>query len=139
MTRTKEARSTSSEKELIYTLLFLQFERTKVPVNPHDSPFWTIPKRIIGSGPRKGQKSLDKSIFSSDYEAVTRLLKDTRERAGITQVELAEMLEKSQSFVSKVERGERLLDIIQLRTICQTLGTTLPAFVSKLEKRLQKN
>ena len=80
---------------------------------------------------------MEKSIFSKEYQVVTTLLRETRERAGLTQIELAERLCKSQSFVSKVERGERLLDIIQLRSICLTLGTTLPDFVRQLEKQLR--
>lgn len=56
----------------------------------------------------------------------------------MTQVGLAEALERSQSFVSKVERGETRLDVIQLRTICQVLGTSLPAFIAKLEERLNR-
>jgi transcriptional regulator with XRE-family HTH domain len=47
-------------------------------------------------------------------------------------------LGQSQSFVSKAEAGERRLDVVQLRTICQALGTTLPTFVAKLEERLAK-
>ena len=78
---------------------------------------------------------MEKSIHTDDYATVTRLLVDTRKAAEITQVELAELLEQSQSFVSKVERGETRLDIIQLRTILQTLGTPLSAFVDELEQR----
>ena len=62
-----------------------------------------------------------KSIYTREYTAVTRLLRETREAAGLTQVELAEKLGQSQSFVSKYERGERRLDIIQLRTVCLTM------------------
>jgi hypothetical protein len=35
-----------------------------------------------------------------------------------------------------VEIGQRRLDVIQLRTICRVLGTTLPDFVTRLEERL---
>jgi hypothetical protein len=66
------------------------------------------------------------------------VLRETREGASLTQVQLAERLGRSQSFVSKVEVGEARLDVIQLRTICQALGTTLPAFVARLEVRLAK-
>ncbi len=81
---------------------------------------------------------MEKSIYSGEYLAVTRLLKETREKAGLTQMKLAELLEQSQSFVSKCERGERRLDIIQLRTVCRALGTTLPEFVDSLEKSLRR-
>ncbi len=81
---------------------------------------------------------MEKSIFTQEYDVVLSLLKQVRRDANVTQVELAERLRQSQSFVSKCERGERRLDIIQLRTICHALGTTLPEFVSALEKRLAK-
>ena len=81
---------------------------------------------------------MKKSIHTDEYATVTSLLIETRKSAGITQVQLAELLGKSQSFVSKVERGENRLDVIQLRTILETLGTTLAAFVEELEQRLPK-
>jgi transcriptional regulator with XRE-family HTH domain len=61
-----------------------------------------------------------------------------REECGLTQMQLAESLGITQSFVSKIERGERVVDVIQLREICHCLGTTLTKFVIKLERQLQK-
>jgi transcriptional regulator with XRE-family HTH domain len=80
---------------------------------------------------------MGKSIYTREYTAVTRLLRETREATGLTQVELAEKLGQSQSFVSKYERGERRLDVIQLRTVCLTLAVSLPEFVDRLEKVLR--
>jgi transcriptional regulator with XRE-family HTH domain len=79
---------------------------------------------------------MEKSIFTEEYAALLELLRQARQAAELTQVELARRLGQSQSFVSKVEAGQRRLDVIQLRTICQALGTTLPAFVARLERRL---
>lgn len=81
---------------------------------------------------------MEKSIYTREYAAVLRLLREAREQAGITQVELAKKLRQSQSYVSKVERGDRRLDIVQLRTICQVLGLTLAEFVQRLERELAK-
>jgi transcriptional regulator with XRE-family HTH domain len=81
---------------------------------------------------------MEKSIFTGEYEVLLQLLRETRRGANLTQVELARSLGQSQSFVSKAEIGERRLDVIQLRTICHSLGTTLPEFVSKLEQQLRK-
>ncbi len=80
---------------------------------------------------------MEKSVHTSDYVVLRRLLRDTRQAAGMTQSDLAEKLGKTQSIVSKFERGEVRLDLIQFRTVCHALGTTLPAFVGELEKRLQ--
>jgi transcriptional regulator with XRE-family HTH domain len=66
------------------------------------------------------------------------LLKEFRAAAGLTQVELAKRLKQSQSFVSKMEVGERRLDMVQLRTVCAALGTTLQEFVAQWEQRLRE-
>lgn len=82
---------------------------------------------------------MEKTIFSREYREVIALIRELRESSGLTQVDLAAELGVTQSFVSKMERGERVLDIIQLRTICHILGTTLPVFVKSLEKHLRCN
>lgn len=79
---------------------------------------------------------MDKSIYTEEYAALLALLREARAAAGLTQVQLAARLGQSQSFISKVEKGDRRLDLIQLRTICRALGITLPGFVVQLEGRL---
>lgn len=86
----------------------------------------------------KGKGRMEKTIYTRDYAVVLRLLKEARKQAGITQVELAKKLGQSQSFVSKVERGDRRLDIIQLRTICRIFGLSLTDFTQRLEQELAK-
>lgn len=81
---------------------------------------------------------MEKSVHTKEYLVFIELLRETRERAKITQVQLAKTLGKSQSFVSKCERGEDRLDIVQLREFCRVLGTTLPRFISKYEKLLSQ-
>jgi transcriptional regulator with XRE-family HTH domain len=66
------------------------------------------------------------------------LLRETRHAAQVTQVELAARIGETQSSFSKFERGERRLDVIQLRTICQALGTNLVTFVARFEERLAR-
>ena len=79
---------------------------------------------------------MEKSVFTREYEILVELLREVRESARVTQVELAERIEENQVFVSRIERGESRLDVVQLRTICIALGLTLPAFIRKYEKRL---
>lgn len=79
---------------------------------------------------------MEKSIYTEEYAVMLALLREARVEAGLTQVQLAERLEQSQSFVAKVEGGDRRLDLVQLRTILEVLGKTLPEFVASLEKRL---
>ena len=79
---------------------------------------------------------MEKSIYSDEYSVVVQLLKELRKSAGVTQVQMAEKLGQSQSLFSKYERGELRLDVIQLRTVAQTLGLTLVEFAAMLETRL---
>jgi len=45
-----------------------------------------------------------------------------RKSAGVTQQQLADKLEKPQSFVAKYENGERRLDMAEFMTIAEELG-----------------
>ena len=63
-----------------------------------------------------------------------KLLREARESAGITQVELAKSLKVHQSFVSKIESGERCVDLVELQAICKALGISLTNFVRRYEQ-----
>ncbi len=76
---------------------------------------------------------MEKSIYSHEYSIVRELLRNAREDAGLTQTEVAERLGQTQSFVSKVERGERRLDVVELRAFCLAIGLEFPSFTGKIE------
>jgi transcriptional regulator with XRE-family HTH domain len=71
-------------------------------------------------------------------EKLLSLLKEIRQRNGITQVDLAQKLGVPQSFVSKYESGERQLDILELRHICQLIGISFDNFVRQLEEKIHE-
>lgn len=77
---------------------------------------------------------MEKSIYSADYAAFLDLLRASRERAGMTQIFLAEKLGATQTFVSKCERGERRLDIVELRLWCWALGIKLETFAKHFDE-----
>lgn len=81
---------------------------------------------------------MEKAIYSRESKAFTEALRAAREAAGLTQVELAKELRITQSYLSKVERGERRLDLMQLRQFCTALGVSLTAFVTDFESRLRR-
>lgn len=62
------------------------------------------------------------SVFTQRHQEFIRFLVATRKAAGITQVELAARLDRPQSFVSKVERGERRVDVVEFCQIAEALG-----------------
>lgn len=80
---------------------------------------------------------MEKSIHSASYAALLKVLLAERKRAGLSQIELAERIGETQTFVSKCERGERRLDVIELRTFCGALGVPLGQFVATLERGLK--
>ncbi len=81
---------------------------------------------------------MEKSVTSEDYKVLLACLKEAREGAGLTQIEVAERLGLSQSQVSKCERGERRVDVIELREWCRAIGIGLPAFLRTLERHLHQ-
>ena len=81
---------------------------------------------------------MQKSIHSARYRTFLRLLREARERAGVTQAELARRLDQQQSFVSKCERGERRLDMIEVFQICEALGVSLSRFAAELDRALRR-
>lgn len=81
---------------------------------------------------------MEKSTFTREYAALRSLLREQREAKGVTQVVLAERLGETQSYVSKVERGERRLDLVQLRCFCKAIGISLGDFVARFESKAGK-
>jgi transcriptional regulator with XRE-family HTH domain len=77
---------------------------------------------------------MEKSTFTHEYRILRTMLREARLAAKLTQEQLAERLGETQSFVSKCERGERRLDLVQMKAFCHALGTTLSAFVATFEK-----
>ncbi len=63
-----------------------------------------------------------KSVYTDRYSTLLELLISTRRDAGLTQQDLAERLRRPQSYVSKYERGERRLDVIEFLDIVEILG-----------------
>jgi transcriptional regulator with XRE-family HTH domain len=76
---------------------------------------------------------MSKFTGTSEQQRLQALLRQIRVEAGLTQINLAERLEQSQSFVSKYESGERRLDLLELRQICEAIGISLLELVRKFE------
>ena len=81
---------------------------------------------------------MEKSIHSDRYAVFLKALWEQRRGAGLTQVQLARKLRETQTFVSKCERGERRIDVIELRAFCGAFKITLKTFVAALEKEMDK-
>jgi transcriptional regulator with XRE-family HTH domain len=58
---------------------------------------------------------MSKSVYSKDYKDIIERLKKARIEAGLAQQEVADKLGKPQSYISKIESGERRLDVAEMK------------------------
>lgn len=79
---------------------------------------------------------MEKSVFTEEYAIFLRVLRQVRQQKGLTQAQLAQRLNETQSWVSKCERGEHRLDLMELRVFCLALEVPLGEFVQQIESAL---
>ncbi len=65
---------------------------------------------------------MKKTIALPAYKQFCTLLVEARQKAGILQADLAKKLRKPQSFISRVEAGQRRLDIFEYLTYLRAIG-----------------
>ena len=70
-----------------------------------------------------------KSIYTNEYKKVVKKLKEARAGVGLTQVDVSQKLKKPQSYLSKIERGERRIDIAELSILAKIYKKSLDYFV----------
>ena len=80
---------------------------------------------------------MKKNIRLDQQKRLLVLLRGIRVDAGLTQSELASRLSRDQTFVSKFESGERRLDVLELRELCEAIGTDFVTFIRRLDKDLR--
>jgi transcriptional regulator with XRE-family HTH domain len=85
---------------------------------------------------KKSAKLAAKSLYRPENPTFLATLRTLRKRAELTQAGLAELLGRSQNYVTAAERGVTRLDGLQLRDWCQACGTDLMAWASEIEKQL---
>jgi len=73
--------------------------------------------------------------LEKESERLRLLMREIRHERGITQVELAARLGVPQSFVSKVETGERQLEFVVVEVVCAAMGLGLDEFVRRWEEQ----
>jgi len=62
------------------------------------------------------------SVHHPHYQLLLTLLKEARQQKRVTQIELAERIQNTQTFVSKMERGSRRLDVLELVEVLEALN-----------------
>ncbi|HAU38633.1 MAG TPA: transcriptional regulator [Phycisphaerales bacterium] len=75
-----------------------------------------------------------KNPYSYHQAKLQELLRKVRTKAGLRQEDVAQRLGVPQSFISKYESGERRLDFVEVRQVCEALGISLADFVRLFEE-----
>lgn len=70
-----------------------------------------------------------KTIFSKDHKTLIGKLKTAREDSGLDQAQVAKLLGKSQSHISKVEAGQRRIDVISLKEFARVYRKSIDYFL----------
>ena len=80
---------------------------------------------------------MEKTLHSNQYKKFLTELRLARERLGVSQEVLAAALDVKQTFISRCERGERRLDVIEVRRWCKALGIELEDFAKQIDEVLK--
>lgn len=73
--------------------------------------------------------NMKKTIYSDEHRYLVERLKRARKEAGLDQERVAKLLGVSQSYISKVESGQRRIDLIQLKQFAKIYKKSLNFFI----------
>ena len=70
-----------------------------------------------------------RSLHSPRYRRFVKRLRQARQEAGLTQVDAARALGQPQSFVAKIESGQRRVDVIELQDLAKIYRKLISFFL----------
>jgi len=91
-------------------------------------PFWDISKIGLTC-------CIVRSVHTTRYRSFLKRLRQARKEAGLTQSEVASVLNRPQSFISKCESGERRVDAVELTEFAEVYRKPLVYFLRDLGSR----
>jgi DNA-binding XRE family transcriptional regulator len=89
-----------------------------------------------GSMAQAKKSRLKREPNGAAYVALRQQLIAARRRAGLTQEQVAEQLGRPQSFMAKVERGERTIDLVEFLSIAKLVDLHVEDAISEVSKAL---
>ena len=72
---------------------------------------------------------MPRALYSNDHGKIVERLKKARLDAGLGQVEVAEKLGRTQSYLSKIESGQRRFDVLQLKEFAKIYKKDISYFI----------
>lgn len=74
-----------------------------------------------------------KTLVTKQHKALITILIAKREEAGMTQSQLANALGEYQSFIARLESGQRRVDVVEFIELARILGFEAAPIVRELE------
>ena len=72
---------------------------------------------------------MNKTIYTNEHKYIVQQLKKARIEAGLDQEEVAKLLKKTQSYISKIESGQRRIDVVQLKELAKIYKKPIDFFI----------
>ncbi len=72
---------------------------------------------------------MKKTIYSKEHKYLIEQLTKARKEAGLDQKGVAKLLNKTQSYVSKLESGQRRIEVLQLKEFARIYKKNLDFFI----------
>jgi len=69
--------------------------------------------------------------YRAKYQKFLQKLREARLAAGLTQVEVGKKLKQPQAYVSKIERGERRVDAVELAEFAKIYKKEIGYFITE--------
>ena len=75
-----------------------------------------------------------KTIHNKRHKRLVEVIISKRKEAGIRQVQLAKKLKRSQTWIVRLESGDRRIDVIELIDLADAIGFDAPAIIASLQQ-----
>ena len=72
---------------------------------------------------------MNKSVYTKDYKEIINRLKQARIDVGLSQQAVADKFNKPQSYISKIESGERRLDVAEMKKFTKIYKKAVDYFI----------
>ena len=73
--------------------------------------------------------NMPRAIYAKEHQIIVERLKRARIEAGLGQIEVARKLGKTQSYLSKIESGQRRFDVLQLKDFAKVYKKDISFFI----------
>ena len=81
---------------------------------------------------------VEKTLGTLRHKTLIAMLVEAREKAGMTQTDLAERLGEYQSFVARLESGQRRVDVVEFIELAEIIGFDVKAMVDAVQQTRDK-